>query len=83
MVGVPNEEGEGRQVTIEILKSIARNGQVFTLEQLHRQTGIRKVFIENYRFSDDFDFTLLEPYEMEHLREFLAGKGIAREQMAR
>ena len=25
-------------------------------------TGIRKVFIENYRFSDDLDFTLLEPY---------------------
>ena len=24
-------------------------------------TGIRKVFIENYRFSDDLDFTLLEP----------------------
>jgi len=29
-------------VTIEILKSIARNGQVFTLEQLHRQTEIPK-----------------------------------------
>ena len=23
-------------------------------------TGIRKVYIENYRFSDDLDFTLLE-----------------------
>jgi uncharacterized protein len=26
-------------------------------------TGIRKVFIENYRFSDDLDFTLLEPID--------------------
>ncbi len=32
-------------------------------------TGIRKVFIENYRFSDDLDFTLLEPYEKETLQE--------------
>lgn len=32
-------------------------------------TGIRKVFIENYRFSDDLDFTLLEPYEKEALQE--------------
>jgi predicted transcriptional regulator of viral defense system len=29
-------------VTIDILKAIAREGQVFTLEQLHRQTGIPK-----------------------------------------
>ena len=29
-------------MTIEILKSIARHGQVFTLEQLHRQTGTPK-----------------------------------------
>jgi len=26
-------------------------------------TGIRKVFIKNYRFSDDLDFTLLEPID--------------------
>lgn len=26
-------------------------------------TGIRKVYIENYRFSDDLDFTLLRAYE--------------------
>ncbi len=32
-------------------------------------TGIRKVFIENYRFSDDLDFTLLKPYEKEILQE--------------
>lgn len=31
-------------------------------------TGIRKVFIENYRFSDDLDFTLLEPVDADILR---------------
>ena len=31
-------------------------------------TGIRKVFIENYRFSDDLDFTLLEPVDAETLQ---------------
>ncbi len=41
-VGVLNKERERQHVTIEILKSIARNGQVFTLEQLHRQTEIPK-----------------------------------------
>lgn len=41
-VGVLHEDGEGKAVTIEILKSIARDGQVFTLEQLHRRTQIPK-----------------------------------------
>ncbi|CVK33744.1 protein of unknown function [Methanoculleus bourgensis] len=41
-VGVLNDEHGNRQVTIEILESIARNGQVFTLEHLHRQTQISK-----------------------------------------
>ncbi len=31
-------------------------------------TGIRKVFIEHYRFSDDLDFTLLEPVDKENLQ---------------
>jgi predicted nucleotidyltransferase component of viral defense system len=31
-------------------------------------TGIRKVFIEDYRFSDDLDFTLLEPIEADALQ---------------
>lgn len=31
-------------------------------------TGIRKVFIEHYRFSDDLDFTLLEPVKKEDLQ---------------
>jgi predicted nucleotidyltransferase component of viral defense system len=29
-------------------------------------TGIRKMYIENYRFSDDLDFTLLEDYSLDH-----------------
>lgn len=31
-------------------------------------TGIRKVFIEHYRFSDDLDFTLLEPMDKDTLQ---------------
>ncbi len=31
-------------------------------------TGIRKVFIEHYRFSDDLDFTLLEPVDKDVLQ---------------
>jgi len=31
-------------------------------------TGIRKVYIEDYRFSDDLDFTLLEPVDADTLR---------------
>jgi len=31
-------------------------------------TGIRKIFIENYRFSDDLDFTLLEIWDKETLQ---------------
>lgn len=41
-VGVLNEDHGDKQVTIDILKAIAREGQVFTLEQLHRQTEIPK-----------------------------------------
>ena len=31
-------------------------------------TGIRKVYIENYRFSDDLDFTLLEEIKVEEIK---------------
>jgi predicted nucleotidyltransferase component of viral defense system len=34
-------------------------------------TGIRKVYIGNYRFSDDLDFTLLEGYDSETIRREL------------
>jgi predicted nucleotidyltransferase component of viral defense system len=32
-------------------------------------TGIRKVYFENYRFSDDLDFTLLDEIEIDELNE--------------
>ncbi len=32
-------------------------------------TGIRKVFLENYRFSDDLDFTMQTPFDESKLRE--------------
>ncbi|WP_202319137.1 nucleotidyl transferase AbiEii/AbiGii toxin family protein [Archaeoglobus neptunius] len=34
-------------------------------------TGIRKVYIGNYRFSDDLDFTLLEDVEADELKDFI------------
>ncbi len=34
-------------------------------------TGIRKVFIENYRFSDDLDFTLFETWDKETLQKVI------------
>jgi len=34
-------------------------------------TGIRKVYIEQYRFSDDLDFTLVEKYEPDYLVEVI------------
>jgi predicted nucleotidyltransferase component of viral defense system len=34
-------------------------------------TGVRKVYIENYRFSDDLDFTLLQTYDSEVLKVFI------------
>jgi uncharacterized protein len=35
-------------------------------------TGIRKVFIENYRFSDDLDFTLIEPIDADALQAMVS-----------
>ena len=36
-------------------------------------TGIRKMYIENYRFSDDLDFTLLEDYSLRTMETSIAG----------
>jgi uncharacterized protein len=36
-------------------------------------TGIKKVFIEEYRFSDDLDFTLVENYGKDEIQAALAG----------
>ena len=56
--------------------------QLGTLDMaLKGGTGIRKVYIEGYRFSDDLDFTLLEPYDVETLKSNLAeALGTAREE---
>jgi predicted nucleotidyltransferase component of viral defense system len=34
-------------------------------------TGIRKVYIEGYRFSDDLDFTLMEEYTLDEINNIL------------
>jgi len=39
-------------------------------------TGIRKVYIEQYRFSDDLDFTLIEKYELDNLDLYLRESGL-------
>lgn len=36
-------------------------------------TGIRKAYIEDYRFSDDLDFTLLEERDLMSVKEAIAG----------
>ena len=44
-------------------------------------TGIRKVYIEDYRFSDDLDFTLLEEYDGKTIQgELVKGIKIARKE---
>jgi len=40
-------------------------------------TGIRKVFIEDYRFSDDLDFTLLEEYSIYDIESRVRGAVIS------
>ena len=37
-------------------------------------TGIRKAYIDNYRFSDDLDFTLLEKSNIEDLTDRIKKK---------
>jgi predicted nucleotidyltransferase component of viral defense system len=34
-------------------------------------TGIRKIYIEGYRFSDDLDFTMIEKYDEKSVRDFI------------
>ncbi len=55
--------------TIE--RDYAQNWLLSSFGSLHMAlkggTGIRKVYIEQYRFSDDLDFTLTKQYEPDHL----------------
>ncbi|MDD3575063.1 MAG: nucleotidyl transferase AbiEii/AbiGii toxin family protein [Methanospirillum sp.] len=59
--------------TIE--RDYAQNWLLSSFGSLHMvlkgDTGIRKVFIEQYRFSDDLDFTLTKPYEPDHLVDLI------------
>jgi predicted nucleotidyltransferase component of viral defense system len=58
--------------TSTIERDYAQNWLLFALRPINMAlkggTGIRKVFIENYRFSDDLDFTLLEPIDTDTLQ---------------
>ena len=59
------------ETTVE--RDYAQNWLLFALSKINMAlkggTGIRKVFIENYRFSDDLDFTLLEDLKADELKE--------------
>lgn len=53
------------ETTVE--RDYAQNWLLASLSKINMAlkggTGIRKIYIENYRFSDDLDFTLLEDLE--------------------
>jgi len=51
-----------------ILRSLYRQTDVLVLKG---GTGIRKAYIEDFRFSEDLDFTVLEPYSMEKLESII------------
>lgn len=65
-------KGEVPESTVE--RDYVQNWLLFGLSKislemaLKGETGIRKVYIEDYRFSDDLDFTLLEEYERETIQ---------------
>ena len=61
------------ETTVE--RDYAQNWLLTSLSKLNMAlkggTGIRKVYIENYRFSDDLDFTLLEDLEADRVKELI------------
>ncbi|WP_292595250.1 nucleotidyl transferase AbiEii/AbiGii toxin family protein [Mesotoga sp. UBA5847] len=63
-LGVPISAIERDYVQNWILKHLRAIDMV-----LKGGTGIRKVYFENYRFSDDLDFTLLDEVEIDELNE--------------
>ena len=63
-LGVPISAIERDYVQNWILKHLRAIDMV-----LKGGTGIRKVYFENYRFSDDLDFTLLNEVEIDELNE--------------
>lgn len=64
--GVPESTIERDYAQNWLLQSLTTVNMV-----LKGGTGIRKVYIENYRFSDDLDFTLLEPIRAETIKELV------------
>ena len=50
---------------------MARSSVCDCLMALKGGTGIRKVYIEHHRFSDDLDFTLTKQYEPDHLIDLI------------
>lgn len=64
--GIPTSTIERDYTQNWLLKHLSSMNMV-----LKGGTGIRKVYIENYRFSDDLDFTLLEKIEKDTLRNLL------------
>ena len=68
-------------------RDYAQNWLLFGLSKTYLKmalkggTGIRKVYIEDYRFSDDLDFTLLEEYDGKTIQgELVKGIKIARKE---
>jgi len=68
--GVPTSTIERDYTQSWFLKNFSDEGML-----LKGGTGIKKVYFEDYRFSDDLDFTLVEDYERGDL-EVLATKAI-------
>ena len=61
------------ETTVE--RDYAQNWLLYGLSKIKMAlkggTGIRKVFIQDYKFSDDLDFTLLEDLEAERVEELI------------
>ncbi|WP_461864098.1 nucleotidyl transferase AbiEii/AbiGii toxin family protein [Thermococcus sp.] len=75
--GVPESTVERDYAQNWLLSGLSRTSLKMALKG---RTGIRKVYIGNYRFSDDLDFTLLGEYDEKTLQEDLVkGIKIARE----
>jgi len=63
--GVPESSVERDYAQSWLLVYLSRNIEM----ALKGGTGIRKVFLENYRFSDDLDFTLVHEHDKNDIEE--------------
>jgi predicted nucleotidyltransferase component of viral defense system len=78
MISINEIRRTGRQLSVPettVERDYSQNWLLFGIMNsdlemaLKGGTGIRKMYIENYRFSDDLDFTLLEDYSLEELKQ--------------